>query len=93
MFRWAGPRKTAGIAPDDKLIAVDQRQFTPTLLHETVQRTASSPEPIEVLIKRGEYYSVHRIEYQGGEKFPHLERDESKPDVLDKILEPLVKKL
>ena len=88
-----GPAQKAGIAPDDKLIAVDQRQFTPTLLHETVQRTASSPEPIEVLIKRGEYYSVHRIEYQGGEKFPHLERDESKPDVLDKILEPLVKKL
>jgi predicted metalloprotease with PDZ domain len=87
-----GPARKAGITPEDKLIAVNNRRFTPTILQEAVQKTATSPEPIELLIRNGEYYSVHRIDYRGGELYPHLERDESKPDVLGKIIEPLVKK-
>src|ERR1043166_1752837 len=79
----------AGIAPAAKLIAVNNRQFTPTVLRETVQHTAMNAQTIELLVKNGEYYSVHRIDYQGGEKYPHLERDETKPDILSKIGEPL----
>jgi hypothetical protein len=56
-----------------------------------VQQTASAKRTIELLVKSGEYYSVHRIDYQGGEKYPHLVRDASKPDVLSKILEPLAR--
>ncbi len=33
-----GPAQKAGIAPDDKLIAVDNRQFTPLILREAVQK-------------------------------------------------------
>jgi len=87
-----GPAQKAGIAPDDKIVAVNNRAFNGTILREAIQRTATSSEPIELLIKRDEYYSVHRVEYQGGEKYPSLERDESRPDLLSKILEPLVKK-
>jgi hypothetical protein len=61
-------------------------------LREAVQSTAAESKTIELLIKNGEYYSVHRIEYQGGEKYPHLVRDETKPDLLSKIIEPLVAK-
>lgn len=86
-----GPAQKAGIAPNDKLIAVDNRQFTPTVLREAVQRTAQNTQSIDLLTKNGEYYSVHRVEYQGGEKFPHLERDESKRDILSQILAPLAK--
>jgi predicted metalloprotease with PDZ domain len=89
---YGGPAQKAGITPDDKLIAVNNRQYTPLVLHDAIQKTASSVEPIELLVKNGEYYSVHRIEYRGGERYPHLERDESKPDVLTKIIEPLVKR-
>ncbi|HML16385.1 MAG TPA: PDZ domain-containing protein [Bryobacteraceae bacterium] len=86
-----GPAQKAGIAPNDKLIAVDNRQFTPAVLREAVQKTAQNTQSIDLLMKNGEYYSVHRIEYQGGEKFPHLERDKSKRDILSQILAPLVK--
>ncbi len=87
-----GPAQTAGVAPNDKLIAVDNRQFTPTVLREAVQRTAASPQIIELLIKNGEYYRVHRINYQGGEKYPHLVRDPDKPDILSEIIQPLAKR-
>lgn len=87
-----GAAQKAGIAPEDKLIAVNNRQWTALVLRDAVQKTASVAQPIELMAKRGEYYSTHRIEYTGGEKFPHLERDESKADLLTKIMQPLITK-
>ena len=84
-----GPAQLAGIAPADKLMALDNRQFTSTLLREAVQATAQSARTMELLVKNGEYYSVHRITYQGGEKYPHLEREQGKRDVLSQIIQPL----
>ena len=86
---YGGAAQKAGIAPATKLIAVNNRQFTPTVLREAVQRTAADTHGVELLIKNGEYYSTHHIEYQGGEKYPHLVRDTSKLDILSKIIEPL----
>jgi predicted metalloprotease with PDZ domain len=85
------PAEKAGIAPATKIVAVNNRQFTSTVLREAVQATATAAKPIELLIKSGEYYSVHRVEYQGGEKYPHLVRDEAKPDYLSMIIQPLAK--
>jgi predicted metalloprotease with PDZ domain len=87
-----GAAQKAGIAPEDKLTAVNNRQWTAQVLREAVQKTASAAQPIELLVKRGEYYSTHRVAYAGGERYPHLERDESKPDLLTKIMQPLVTK-
>jgi predicted metalloprotease with PDZ domain len=85
------PAQKAGVAPASKLIAVNNRQFTPTVLREAVQKTATSTEPLELLIKVGEFYEVHRIDYHGGERYPHLERDPASPDLLSAIIAPLVK--
>ena len=82
----AWPAQKAGIAPGDKMIAVNNRQFTPTVLREAVQSDGDQCEPIELLVKSGEYYSTIASEYQGGEKYPHLVRDESKPDMLAEIM-------
>ncbi len=81
-----GAAQKAGVAPQMKLIAVNNRQFTPTILREAVAKTASEPKPIELLLKTGEYYEAHRVEYQGGERYPHLTRDASTPDLLSEIV-------
>jgi hypothetical protein len=47
---------------------------------------------LELLMMSGEYYKVYRVEYHGGEKYPHLERDASKPDLLSTIVAPLAKR-
>jgi len=85
------PAQKAGIAPSMRIIAVNNRQFTPTVLREAVAKTASDSKtadtkPIELLIKTGEYYETHRVEYQGGERYPHLTRDPSTPDLLFEII-------
>ena len=87
---YGGPAQKAGVAPSTKLIAVDSRQYTPAVLREAVARAATSDKPIELLIKTGEYYEVHRVDYHGGERYPHLVRDPSKPDLLSEIVKPRV---
>jgi predicted metalloprotease with PDZ domain len=87
---YGGPARAAGISPSVKLIAVNNRQYTSTVLREAVQATASG-KPIVILIKNGEYFETHRIDYHGGERYPHLVRDDSKPDIISRIAAPLVK--
>jgi predicted metalloprotease with PDZ domain len=87
-----GPSAQAGIAPGTTLIAVNGRQFDPTILREAVQQTATSTTPLELLIKTGEYYKTYQVAYRGGEQYPHLERDAATPDVISVISAPLAKK-
>lgn len=89
---YGGPARLAGVSPSTKLIAVNGRQYTSTVLREAVQAAADNTKPIELLTKNGEYFETHRIDYHGGEKYPHLVRDESKPDLLSQITAPLVKR-
>jgi predicted metalloprotease with PDZ domain len=90
--RYAGPAQKAGVSPATKLIAVNGRQYYPMILREAIQKAAKDTAPIEFLVKNGEYYQTFKIDYHGGEQYPHLVRDETKADVLSKIIEPLVKK-
>jgi predicted metalloprotease with PDZ domain len=86
-----GPAQMAGVSPSVKLIAVNNREFTPTMLREAVAKTASDAKPLELLIKTGEYYEVRRVDYRGGERYPHLERDTAVPDLLSQIIAPRAK--
>jgi len=79
-----GPARKAGVTPSVKLIAVNGRGFTPTVLREAVK--ASVQRPVELLIKNGEFYETHRLDYSGGERYPHLVRDESAPDLLTQVI-------
>ena len=85
---YGGPARAAGMSPSVKLIAVNRRQFTPVVLREAVDATAAG-KPIELMVKNGEYYETYRIDYRGGERYPHLVRDEAKPDMISRIAAPL----
>jgi predicted metalloprotease with PDZ domain len=87
-----GPSAQAGVAPGMNLIAVNGREFNPTTLREAVQQTATSTTPLELLLKTGVYYKTFRVDYHGGERYPHLERDQAAPDLLSLISAPLAKK-
>jgi predicted metalloprotease with PDZ domain len=86
-----GPARKAGVAPAVKLIAVNGRQFSATVLRETVDAAAKNAEPVELLIKDGEFYKSYRVDYHGGLRYPHLERDAAKTDLLTAIISPLTR--
>jgi predicted metalloprotease with PDZ domain len=78
------PAAQAGIAPGMRLLAVNGRRWTPEILREAIQRAKASKERIEFLIENEEFFQTYRIDYHGGERYPHLERN-GKPDLLSDI--------
>jgi predicted metalloprotease with PDZ domain len=76
----------AGIGPGMKIIAVNGRRFTPRVFRDALALSKSSPQPLQLLIENTDYYRTFNLDYHGGEKYPHLVRDESKPDLLGEII-------
>ena len=59
------------------------------MLREAVAK--ASPEPLELLIKTGDYYEMHMVEYHGGERYPHLLRNTAVGDLMSQIIAPRTK--
>ena len=86
-----GPCARAGIAPLTKIVAANGRQFSTQVMREAIAAASSNAGPLELLVKSGEFYKTHKLDYHGGERYPHLERDPSKPDLLSQIITPLAR--
>jgi len=82
------PAAKAGLAPSQKIIAVNEREFNPDVLRHAVADAVSDKNPIVLLVKDGEYYKTFSMDHHGGEKYPHLVRDTAKPDVIADIIRP-----
>ncbi len=82
------PAAAAGIGPGMKVVAVDGRRLTPEVLRDALRAGKSSSQPLELLVENNEYYQTYKIDYHGGEKYPHLVREQSQPDRLSDIVKP-----
>jgi predicted metalloprotease with PDZ domain len=80
------PAAKAGIGPGMKVVAVNGRHFTSEILREAVKAAKNGTTPIELLVENTDYYKTYKLDYHAGESYPHLVRDESKPDLLSDIL-------
>ena len=80
------PAPKAGIGPGMKVIAVNGRRFSDEVLRDALKAGKTDKGPIELLVENTEYYKTYKIDYHEGEKYPHLVRDESKPDTLTQII-------
>ncbi len=79
------PADLSGLAAGMQLIAVNGRKWTPEVLLDAIRRAKSGKEPIELLLASGDYFQTYRIDYHGGERYPHLEAIDGKQDVLADI--------
>jgi len=77
----------AGIVPDMTLVAVNARAWTPEILREAIRRDRDG-EPLELLLRSGDFYRTCRVEDRGGLRYPKLARAEGTPDRVGAILEP-----
>jgi predicted metalloprotease with PDZ domain len=83
-----GPSFKAGIGPGMKITAVDGKQFTPSEMNDAIDAAKTSRSPIQLIIANGPQVQTYSIDYHGGNQYPHLVRDESRPDYLGEILHP-----
>jgi predicted metalloprotease with PDZ domain len=88
---WNGPADKAGIAPGEKIIAINGQVFSPDVLKQAIKDSKTATEPIHLILQADTYIEHADIDYHGGERYPSLQRVEGTPDLLDDITAPLVK--
>ncbi|HZP18361.1 MAG TPA: M61 family peptidase [Terriglobales bacterium] len=76
----------AGMGPGMKVLAVNGRRFTFQVLRDALAQGKNSKQPLELLVENTDYFRTFKLDYHDGEKYPHLVRDQSKPDVLSDII-------
>ena len=82
------PAAAAGIAPGMRLVAVNGRRYSARILREALAAARTGGGSIELLVENVDEFHTYRVQYDGGERFPHLERDPSKTDWVSAIGRP-----
>ena len=85
------PAWKAGIAPGSMLVAVNGRKFDPDILRDALKAGKANNSKLELIVVNGDFYQTFTLNYHDGEKYAHLVRDESKPDVLSEIIKPVAR--
>ena len=76
----------AGIGPGMKVVAVNGRRFNFQVFRDALWAGKNSSQPLQLLVENTDYFRTVSLNYHGGEKYPHLVRDESRPDMLTDII-------
>jgi predicted metalloprotease with PDZ domain len=84
------PAWKAGFGPGMKIIAINNKPFSPGAMSAALQQAKTDTAPLEFIVTNESEFHVMHINYHDGEKYPHLERVDGTPDVLGDILKPLV---
>ena len=84
---WNSPAFEAGMSPNMKIVAINGEGFDGDVMPDVVKADAAAKQkpPIELIVQNQDYFSTIRINYQGGAKYPRLERVEGKADLLGLI--------
>jgi predicted metalloprotease with PDZ domain len=82
---------TAGMAPGAVLIAVNGRKWTKTLLDDALAASVKTTTRIELLVQNDDVFRTLALDYQGGARYPVLERIPGARDLLTEIAKPRAK--
>jgi predicted metalloprotease with PDZ domain len=83
------PAYNAGIGPGMRISAVDRKEFTPDVFTEAITAAESSSAPIELMVANGPQFQSESVNYHGGLRYAHLEREAGEPDYLSQIFSPM----
>jgi predicted metalloprotease with PDZ domain len=79
----------SGLAPGMKIQTINGKAWSPDVLHDVLRTTNSSATSIEFVADNDGFSKPYRVNYRGGEQYPHLVRIEGQPDLLSEILKSL----
>jgi predicted metalloprotease with PDZ domain len=80
-----GAAYNAGIGPGMKIVAVNGAQFSPEAMRDAIAAAKNTTAPIQLIVANGAQFRTFAVDYHGGLRYPHIERDESRPDYLGEI--------
>jgi predicted metalloprotease with PDZ domain len=82
------PAGKAGIGPGMQILAVNGLRFSAEVLRTAIRNSKTASGPLSIEFQNDDLVKTVSLDYHGGMREPHLERDGSKPDVLAQILAP-----
>jgi predicted metalloprotease with PDZ domain len=85
---WDSPAFKAEVTEGMQILAVNGASYSSDLLERTVTVATHSSAPIVLILKNADRYITASIDYHGGLRYPHLERDPSVPAHFDEVLSP-----
>jgi predicted metalloprotease with PDZ domain len=85
---WNSPAFKAGLSPSTQIVAVNDVAFEPDRFKEVIKAAQHSTTATSLIVREGDRFRTVALDYHGGLRYPHLERDADRPALLDAILEP-----
>ena len=82
------PGGKAGIGPGMQILAVNGVRFSADALRNAIKASKTASGPLMLEVQNDDVVKTVPLDYHGGTREPHLERDVSKADVLARILMP-----
>jgi hypothetical protein len=70
------------------LIAINGRKYSKDVLSDDLAAPRDESHPLQLLLLKDDDYSTVPVQYAGKARYPELERDSSKPDLLSAIMAP-----
>jgi predicted metalloprotease with PDZ domain len=80
-----GPAYNAGIGPGMKIVAVNGAQYSPDAMRSAIDAAKTATEAIQLIVANGAQFRTFSVDYHGGLRYPHIVRDEGRPDYLGEI--------
>ena len=83
---WEGPAFKAGLTLGSEIVAVNGVEYDADELKDAITDAKSDQAPIQLLVKNNNAYRTVSIPYHDGLRYPHLERVEGTPALLDALI-------
>ncbi len=80
-----GPAYNAGMGPGMKIVAVNGVQFSPEAMRDAITAAKNTTTQIQLIVANGAQFRTFSLDYHGGLRYPHIVRDEGRPDYLGEI--------
>ena len=84
----ASPADKAGIGPGMKLLGVNDRRFNAERLREALAATVKGQSKLRLLMENQETFRTFTLVYADGDRYPRLQRNDNKADLLAEIFRP-----
>lgn len=86
--RWGSPAFEAGLTKGAQVLAVDGRAYSAKRLKAAIGAAREDGTELALLVRSGDEFRTHTIEYHDGLRYPHLQRIPATRAWLDEILAP-----
>jgi len=85
---WDSAAFKAGLDVGTKIVAVNGSAYSDTAIKAAIGAAKASKDPIQLLVKTGDKITPVTIDYQGGLRYPRLEKVGTGEGGLDRLLAP-----